>query len=327
MAKLVNRGNLFPKQADRYQIDSPSVPSRLTQANARRTHIAHRGTATRQRSSDRFFEEAHLPKTPKTIDIRGELILLGTGTSVGVPSIGCDCPVCSSADPKNNRTRCSAILGLPGGNLLIDTAPDLRSQLLRERIGIVHAVAFTHEHADHIFGLDDLRLFQFYLEHPLPLYCEEQVERRLRHSFDYAFADHEPTHHGAVPRLTFCRITTEPFEVLGARVQPIRLQHGPRFDVLGFRIGNVAYCTDTNFIPEASQRLLEGLDVLILDALRHRPHVTHFSLSEAIQVAHRLRPKQTFFTHVSHELDYTQTNAFLPDGMQLAYDGQRIRLT
>lgn len=262
-----------------------------------------------------------------TSDITGQLILLGTGTSVGVPAIGCGCAVCTSDNPRNNRTRCSAILGLPGGNLLIDTPPDLRHQLLREQIGIVHAVLFTHEHADHIFGLDDLRLFQFYLGHPVPIFCEDFVEARLRHSFDYAFRDDEVTHEGAIPQFDFHRIACAPFDVLGQRVVPIRLNHGPRFRVLGFRIGDVAYCTDTNEIPDESLPLLEGLDVLILDALRHRPHVTHFGLDEAINVARRVKPKRTFFTHTSHELEYVATNASLPDNMELAYDGLRLPLT
>ncbi|MDA1051815.1 MAG: MBL fold metallo-hydrolase [Planctomycetota bacterium] len=255
------------------------------------------------------------------------MILLGTGTSVGVPAIGCGCDVCLSENPRNHRTRCSVILGLPEGNLLVDTSPDLRFQLLREGIGIVHAVVYTHEHADHIFGLDDLRLFQFYLGHPLPLYCESVVEKRLRHSFDYAFSDREQTHAGAIPSLVTRQISTDPFEVLGARIQPVRLLHGPRFEVLGFRIGNVAYCTDTNAIPGESLGLLEGLDVLILDALRRRPHVTHFGLDEAVELAGRLRPKQTFFTHICHDLEHEATNATLPSNMQLAYDGQRIALT
>lgn len=251
-------------------------------------------------------------------------MLLGTGTSVGVPAIGCGCDVCLSQDPRNHRTRCSAVVGLPEGNLLIDTPPDLRHQLLRERIGVVHSVLFTHEHADHIFGLDDLRLFQFYLGHAVPLFCEDVVEERLRKSFDYAFADIEFTHPGAAPQLEIHRITTAPFQVLGAEVIPIRLQHGPRFEVLGFRIGNVAYCTDTNSIPAESLARLGGLDVLILDALRHRPHPTHLSLDEAVELATTIGAKQTYFTHVSHELEYSAANAELPPGMELAYDGLRI---
>ena len=265
-------------------------------------------------------------KTFVSADIAGELILLGTGTSVGVPMIGCGCQVCQSEDPHNKRTRTSVVFGLPGGNLLIDTPPDLRSQLLREQIGVIDSVLFTHEHADHIFGLDDLRLFQFYLGHAVPLYCEQSVEQRIRSSFDYAFSSRVPTHAGATPQLEFHRIGTEPFEVLGTTVIPIRLKHGPRFDVLGFRIGNIAYCTDTNEIPAESMALLEGLDLLILDALRWRSHVTHFSLDEAVEVARQLGPKQTLFTHLSHDLDHEETNRKLPGNMQLAYDGQRIPL-
>jgi len=264
---------------------------------------------------------------PKTIALPGHMILLGTGTSVGVPTIGCGCRVCASSNPRNQRTRCAAVLGLPEGNLLIDTPPDLRFQMLREGLGVVHAVLFTHEHADHLFGLDDLRIMPFFLGRALPLYCEPLVEQRIRTAYDYAFSDLEPTHEGAVPQLTFHRIGTQPFSLLGADVTPIRLQHGPRFQVLGFRIGNVAYCTDVSQIPEVSWPLLEGLDTLILDALRIRPHPTHFCLDEAIAVSRRLQPRQTLFTHVGHELDYEETNARLPSGMALAYDGQRVLLT
>lgn len=255
------------------------------------------------------------------------MILLGTGTSVGVPAIGCGCPVCTSFDPRDNRTRCGVLLGLPEGNLLVDTPPDLRTQLLREKVGIVHAVLYTHEHADHLYGLDDLRLFPFYLGHPVPLYCEPSVEARIRKSFDYAFPDIPPTHEGAIPQLEFRTIGLTPFSILGQSITPMRLQHGPRFGVLGFRFGNVAYCTDTNFISDESMKQLEGLDVLVLDALRHRPHATHFSLTEAIAVAQQLRAKRTIFTHISHDLPYQETNRHLPEGMELGYDGMRIPLT
>jgi phosphoribosyl 1,2-cyclic phosphate phosphodiesterase len=262
-----------------------------------------------------------------TTDIRGQMILLGTGTSVGVPAIGCGCEVCRSTNPRNQRTRCSAILGFPEGNLLIDTSPDVRQQLLREQIGIVHAVVYTHEHADHVFGLDDLRLMQFHLGGPVPLYCEPAVEQRIRKSYDYAFeAREKDLHKGAVPQLAVRRIGLEPFEVLGASVTPIRLKHGKRFEVLGFRFGNVAYCTDANAIPRESMDRLRGLDVLILDALRPRGHATHFSLEEAMEIARELAPRQTYFTHMSHELEHDATNASLPSGMALAYDGLRISL-
>jgi phosphoribosyl 1,2-cyclic phosphate phosphodiesterase len=255
------------------------------------------------------------------------MVLLGTGTSVGVPMIGCGCAVCRSGNPRNKRMRCSAVLGLPGGNLLIDTSPDVRAQLLREQIGIVHSVLYTHEHADHVFGLDDLRMMQFYLGGPVPLYCEPPVENRIRKSFDYAFSADSQTHPGAVPQLAFHRVGLEPFEILGAKVVPIRMKHGRRFEVLGFRFGNVAYCTDANSIPPESMERLTGLDVLILDALRPRGHATHFSLEEAVEVARALAPRQTYFTHMSHELEHEATNASLPAGMALAYDGLRIDLT
>ncbi len=260
-------------------------------------------------------------------DIQGQMVFLGTGTSVGVPMIGCPCPICASNNPKNHRTRCGVVLGLPKGNLLIDTPPDLRSQLLREKIGIIHAVAYTHGHADHLFGLDDLRLMQFYLGGPIPIYCETRVERRIRKSFDYAFNTPANLHVGGAPKLQLHSIDLEPFELLGMRIVPIRLQHGPRLQVLGFRIGNIAYCTDTNAIPVASMARLQNLDVLILDCLRHQPHSTHFCLDEAVSLAARLKAKQTLLTHLSHDLEHEETSALLPEGMKLAYDGMRIPLS
>ncbi len=261
----------------------------------------------------------------RTIEFPGELIFLGTGTSVGVPAIGCGCPVCTSANQRNQRTRASIVLGLPEGNLLIDTSPDMRWQLLREGIGIIHAALFTHDHSDHLMGLDDVRLFPFYLGHAFPLYCELSVEQRIRRCFDYAFAEGEPTHAGATPDLEFRQITTDPFQVLGANITPLRLHHGP-FDVLGFRVGGVAYCTDTNEIPPQSWPLLEDLDLLILDALRDRPHPTHFSLDEALGVIERLKPRRALLTHLSHEMDHDSINARLPHGVQLAHDGLRVPL-
>ena len=255
-----------------------------------------------------------------------KVVFLGTGTSVGVPALGCDCDVCQSTDPRNNRTRCAILVQVPAGNLLIDTPPDLRHQLLREKIGLVHAVVYTHEHADHIFGLDDLRLFPFRLEKPVPLYCSDEVEARIRKSFDYAFVEREQTHPGAVPQLTFERIDDRPFEVLGLRLTPIPMKHGPRFDVYGFRIGDFAYCTDTNMIPESSMSLLQGLDTFVVGALRLEPHPTHFSLEEAVEVAQALSPKQTLLTHVSHKLDHQKTCDWLPEGIDLAFDGLQVPL-
>jgi phosphoribosyl 1,2-cyclic phosphate phosphodiesterase len=249
-------------------------------------------------------------------------VFLGCGTSVGVPMIGCECDVCLSPNPRNQRTRSSVLLKLPGGNLLVDTSPELRLQLVRERIPVAHAVLYTHYHADHLFGLDDVRLFPKYLGGPLPLYCTDEVEDVIRQAFVYAFqpgADDLPA--GFLPKLEFRRITAAPFEVLGQRVIPIPLIHA-RFNVFGFRFGDVAYCTDVNHIPEASWLLLEGLDVLVIDALRpHKPHPSHFGLPQALEVVERVKPRQTYLTHMSHEMDYETLPARLPPGVAMAHDG------
>jgi phosphoribosyl 1,2-cyclic phosphate phosphodiesterase len=253
------------------------------------------------------------------------LIFLGTGTSTGVPVLGCECAVCASQDPRNHRTRPSVLLALPGGNLLIDTTPEMRIQLLRERIRRVHAIAFTHHHADHLFGLDDARLFPKWIGGPVPVFCEQDTEDCIKRVFSYAFregTEHWPA--GFVPKIQFVRIWPgTPFEALGERILPIRLEHGP-FSVLGFRIGDMAYCTDVNRIPEASWPALEELDILVLDALRVEPHPTHFSLEEALAVVRRLRPRQTFFTHLAHGFDHGRTEAILPPGVNLAYDGLSV---
>lgn len=262
-----------------------------------------------------------------TQDHLGFLRLLGTGTSVGVPCLGCECAVCTGGHPRNQRTRSSAILELEQGNLLIDTPPDLRMQLLRENIKLVHAVLYTHEHADHLHGLDDVRLFPFKLGRPIPIYASEVVENRIRRVFDYAFDQREPTHEGAVPSMQIVRIDDRPIEILGARLTPIPLVHGPYCRVYGYRIGNVAYCTDTNRIEASSMSLLEGLDVLVLDALRLSSHPTHFSVGEALDIIEQLGPKRAYLTHLSHELDYTNFHRQLPEHVALAYDGLRIPLT
>lgn len=257
---------------------------------------------------------------------RREFVFLGTGTSVGVPIIGCTCPVCISDNPKNQRTRSSVLLRLPAGNLLIDTGPEMRLQLVREKIPVAHAILFTHYHADHLFGLDDARIFPRRLGGPVPIYCEDDVEEVIRATFSYAFhaPSNSPGPQMLLPQLEFCRIGEEPFTILGERCQPIRFQHG-RFRVLGFRFGNVAYCTDVSGIPETSWPLLEGLDVLVLDALRPGdPHPAHLSLEQAIQVANRVQPKQTYLTHMGHELEYKHLCATLPPRVAPAYDGLRF---
>jgi phosphoribosyl 1,2-cyclic phosphate phosphodiesterase len=250
---------------------------------------------------------------------------LGTGTSVGVPMVGCQCAVCRSTDPKNHRYRCSVLIATQQGNLLIDTPPELRLQLLRARVGLVHAVLFTHYHADHLFGLDDVRPFPKLLGGPMPLYCNLETERKIVEVFSYAFApgaDHVSP--GYLPKLIFHRIGEGPFRVLGQQVVPIPLEHA-HFNVLGFRIDDVAYCTDVSRIPERSWPLLQGLRVLVLDALRNKPHPGHFCIDEAVSVVEKLRPERAYFTHMSHDLDHEATNRRLPAGMELAYDGLQFK--
>lgn len=254
----------------------------------------------------------------------GKLLFLGTGTSVGVPVVGCSCPTCTSSDPRNQRMRTSVVLGLPGGTLLIDTTPDLRSQLLRERIGRVDAILYTHDHVDHVYGLDDVRPICFQAGRPIPVLCEERVERRIRRAFDYAF-EPLPVPGGGVPKIEFERISTTPFEVLGTTVVPLRLRHGV-FDVLGFRFGSLAYCTDTNLIPDETWPLLEGVDTLVLDCLRPSRHPTHFSLEEALAVADRVHARRTLFVHMSHDIEHAAVSAKLPAGVELAYDGLAVPL-
>ncbi|MCC9602592.1 MBL fold metallo-hydrolase [Stieleria sp. JC731] len=262
---------------------------------------------------------------PETSDPgKGVVTFLGTGTSVGVPAIGCGCAVCQSDDPKNKRTRCAITVRLPQGTLLIDTPPDLRQQLLRERIRLVHSVLYTHEHADHIFGLDDLRLMPFKLGHAIPLFCPPAVEQQIRAAYSYAFSNREDTHPGATPKLDLVPIDESKIEILGVEITPIPMKHGPHFNVLGFRIGDFAYCTDTNHIPEASIEKLRGVHTFVVGALREEHHPTHFNLSEAIEVAKEIKASRTLLTHTGHQLDYSTTNSELPDGIELAYDGMQV---
>ncbi|MBP7779471.1 MAG: MBL fold metallo-hydrolase [Acidobacteria bacterium] len=249
---------------------------------------------------------------------------LGTGTSHGVPMIGCRCLVCRSSDPHDRRLRPSIHLAVTGGpSLLVDTATDLRQQALVNDITRVDAVLFTHSHADHVMGLDELRRFNVLGGRRLPVYAAPSTAAELRRTFSYAFSP-PAVQGGGVPELSLVEIDG-PFEVEGVAVQPVPIMHGPQ-PILGFRIGRFAYLTDCNAVPESSMALLGGLEVLVLDALRHRPHPTHFSLTEAVAVATRIGARQTYFTHVCHDLPHAATCADLPAGMALGYDGQVVTL-
>ncbi len=251
---------------------------------------------------------------------------LGTGTSMGVPMLGCDCHVCTSTNPKNHRYRSSVLIGTPRGNVLIDTTPEVRLQLLRENVKLVHAVVYTHYHVDHLFGLDDLRIFPVKLNGPLPIYCTDEVDAMIRKVFAYAFDPiSETLPAGHVPRLELRRIDSRPFEVLGERFTPIPMIHG-RFNVFGFRIGDVAYCTDVSHIPDSSWPLLEGLDVFVIDALRpDKPHPSHFDVGQALDAIRRVKPKKAYFTHMAHTMEYDELMRTLPPGVEPAYDGLSFR--
>jgi phosphoribosyl 1,2-cyclic phosphate phosphodiesterase len=253
-----------------------------------------------------------------------ELLFLGTGTSTGVPVIGCDCEVCQSENPRFKRLRCSVIVTTPAGRILIDTTPDLRQQFLRENIPFAHAVLFTHHHADHVFGLDDVRTFSRHLGGPLPIYCEPATEAFIRRAFSYAFDEAVQKYPaGGVPKIEFRRFEQPSTRVLDQVVVAVPLEHG-RYRSLGFRFDDLAYCTDVNRIPDESWPLLEGVEILILDSLRMEKHPTHFSLDEALEVVERLRPRTTYLTHLSCQMNPERAAGRLPDGVFFAYDGLRV---
>ncbi len=253
---------------------------------------------------------------------RLDITILGSGTSTGVPVIGCDCAVCRSGLAQNQRTRCSALLSWRGRQILIDTATDLRQQALREGLGRVDAVLYTHTHADHLHGIDDLRTFNPSDGSAIPIYGNAATLAAIGRNFHYIFADNPAA--GYRPRLERRLIEGE-FDLFGLPVEPISLLHGCD-ETLGFRIGPFAYLTDVSAIPPASEARLQGLELLVLDGLRFTTHATHFNVAQAIAVAARLRVPRTLLTHLSHEIDHLRHGAQLPPGVEFAYDGQRLSL-
>lgn len=251
-----------------------------------------------------------------------EVTILGSGTSTGVPVIGCDCPVCSSSLPQNQRTRCSALLTWQGRQILIDTATDLRQQALRERLTRVDAVLYTHTHADHLHGIDDLRTFNPRDGGSIPIYGSAATLAAIGRNFHYIFS--EGPDPGYRPRLE-PRLIAGAFELFGLPIEPIPLVHGSG-ETLGFRIGSFAYLTDVSAIPAASVTRLQALELLVLDGLRFSPHNTHFNVAQAVAVAKGLRVSRTVLTHLSHEIDHLRHGAELPAGIEFAYDGQRLRV-
>jgi phosphoribosyl 1,2-cyclic phosphate phosphodiesterase len=251
-----------------------------------------------------------------------KITLLGTGTSHGVPMIGCDCAVCRSADPRDTRSRTSILIEPQGSravrSILVDTSTDLRAQALANGIRRVDAILFTHSHADHVMGLDEVRRFNELRRGPIACFADAETLGDLRRTFSYVF---DPPHGpgGGIPQLTLFEISG-PFSLGDAEIQPVPILHGRR-PILGFRVGSFAYLTDCSAIPDRSWPLLEGVGTLVLDALRDRPHPTHFSVGEALDVVSRLKPARTYFTHMCHDLGHAATCARLPPNVELAYDG------
>lgn len=246
------------------------------------------------------------------------VLFLGTGTSHGVPAIQCRCDVCTSPDPRNRRARCGVVILEGGRSVLIDTPPELRQQAIRFHLERVDAVLFTHSHADHIFGLDDIRRFTDLQGGEMPCYGSPETLQDIERAFRYVFVETQAG--GGKPRLALHRIAAGPLVAAGVEAEAIPILHG-RLPVFAYRFGAFAYVTDVSEIPPASRDRLRGLDTLVLGALRHRPHPTHFSIAQAVEVVQDLKPRRAFFTHMAHDLEHRATDAALPPGVRLAYDG------
>lgn len=251
------------------------------------------------------------------------ITFLGTGTSTGIPVIGCDCAVCRSEDPRDRRTRTSALVEVDGRALLIDTSPELRLQAVANGVRTVDAVLYTHAHADHVDGFDDLRRFNELRQAPLDVYCDAVTADLIRDRYGYAFERPLPFY-GGKPDLRL-HVFDGPFEVEGVAVTPIPIRHG-RWNINGFRFGPLVYVTDAKELPEASLDLLRDADTLVLNALRERPHPVHLSLAEALEVIAEVRPRQAFLVHLSHDLSHADATAQLPANVQVAYDGLRVEV-
>lgn len=253
-----------------------------------------------------------------------KIVFTGTGTSQGVPVIGCQCEVCRSTDPKDKRLRTSAYLELDNGmNISIDSGPDFRQQMLRAQVRQLHGVLFTHEHKDHIAGMDDVRSFNFLMKRDVDIMADRPVEHALRREFYYVFED-DP--YPGVPRINLIRINDNPFDYHGQRILPIRVMHY-KMPVLGFRINDFTYVTDAKTIADSEKEKMKNSEVLVLNALRKKEHLSHFNLEQAIALVEELQPKQAYFTHISHLMGtHAEVSKELPDNVALAYDGLTLEV-
>jgi len=248
-----------------------------------------------------------------------KLTFLGTGTSQGIPVIGCNCEVCRSDDPRDDRLRTSAMITVDGRNYVFDTGPDFRQQMLRANPENVDAVIFTHEHKDHIAGMDDIRPFNFKTRQPLNIYAHPRVQEALKREYHYVFSEDK---YPGVPEVNVHTLKKDqPFNINGTRFNPVEVMHY-KLPVLGFRVHDVAYITDANYIDETEKAKLKNLDVLVINALRKEQHISHFNLEEAIELVDELKPKRAFFTHISHLMGrHAEVSKELPPHVAIAYDG------
>jgi phosphoribosyl 1,2-cyclic phosphate phosphodiesterase len=252
-----------------------------------------------------------------------QLTILGAGSSAGTPAIGCQCDTCTSDDPRNKRTRCSSIITLDTGeNILIDTGPDLRLQALREGITNIGAVLYTHTHADHLHGIDDLRGFCQVNRKQIPLYSYKEAAEHIKTKFGYTLR--EPCDFWDLPVLSINEVNA-PFDLFGTTVTPIPIMHG-RIQIFGYRIGNIAYMTDVSAIPESSFALLENLDLLLIDCLRIKEHPTHINIEQSLAYIGQIKAKQSVLIHMTHELEYKTLTKMLPKNVSVGYDGLKINI-
>jgi len=250
-----------------------------------------------------------------------KITFLGTGTSQGVPVIACDCNTCQSEDIRDNRLRTSLLLEIDNMNIVFDAGPDFRQQMLREKITKLDAIILTHEHKDHIAGMDDVRAFNYKTQDAIDIYAEERVQKEVRKEFSYVFAEYQ---YPGIPKMRLNNIPPYPFHVKGIEVIPVRLFHY-RLPIYGFRIGDFAYITDANYIPEESKEKLFGVKYLVINALRKEKHISHFSLSEAVEHIRLISPKRAFLTHISHQMGkWADISKELPPEIMIAWDGMNF---
>jgi len=249
--------------------------------------------------------------------------ILGTGTSQGVPVIACNCSVCQSTDPNDKRLRASVLIEINETTIVIDAGPDFRQQMLREKVKNIDAILITHEHRDHIAGLDDVRSFNFINKKPIDIYAEPRVQEAIKIEYSYSFVDEK---YPGVPQFNLLNLTEEPFKINGIEIIPLRLIHS-KLPVLGFRIGDFTYITDANYISEEVKEKILGTKFLVINALRKQKHASHFSLSEAIDFINQINPKRAYITHISHQMGlHHDVNEELPHHISLAYDGLHFEL-